>query len=256
MNRGKKKLLIFVISYKASHRLYEVYNKIPFKELKRYKTKILFSDDNSDDDTFQISKKIKKKNNHKKIIVNQNKTNLGYGAHIKQCLRYALKNKFDYAVMIHGDCQFNPKYIPNLLKNIRNKKNISACTGSRIKSGATSAFKGGMPFYKLIGNILLTKLSNSLLNTNFTDAHTGLWAYNLKFVKINEVNRLTNSFNFDQEFRFNNTIRKRKILEISIKTKYGDERSQLHVKYAFKFFLNTFLFFLIKNRFIISRKFI
>ena len=32
----KKKILIFIISYKASFRLLDVYKKIPFKKLKKY----------------------------------------------------------------------------------------------------------------------------------------------------------------------------------------------------------------------------
>ena len=66
---------------------------------------------------------------------------------------------------------------------------------------------------------------------------------------------MTNSFNFDQEFRFLNILNNRIIKEIPIQTKYGDERSQLHVNYALKFFLNTLLYFLIKKNFIKSKKF-
>ena len=39
---------------------------------------------------------------------------------------------------------------------------------------------------------------------------------------------------------------KKIIKEISIQAKYGDERSQLHIKYAIRFFFNTLLFFLIQ----------
>ena len=37
----KKKILIFIITYKASYRLLDVYNKIPFKKLKKYKINVL-----------------------------------------------------------------------------------------------------------------------------------------------------------------------------------------------------------------------
>ena len=85
-----------------------------------------------------------------------NKKNLGYGGNIKKCISYAIKNKFDYAVMIHGDGQYSPKYIKSLVK-ILLKNNYFASTGSRLKSGVKSAIFGGMPIYKLIGNIFLTK---------------------------------------------------------------------------------------------------
>jgi len=248
----KKKILIFIISYKASHRVRDVFKKIPFKKLSKYKVYTLISDDKSGDDTFKYIKKIKKKN--KKIFINLNKKNHGYGKHIKKCLNFALNKKFDYAVMIHGDGQFNPEYIPLLLK-ILTKKNISAVTGSRILKGISTVKKGGMPIYKMIGNILLTKIFNFLLNTKFTDAHTGLWAYNLKDLKNRKFNKLTDSFNFDQEFRFLNVLNNKTIKEIPIQTKYGDERSQLHVKYAIKFLINILIFYMFKSRIIDSKKF-
>ena len=79
----KKKILIFIISYKASFRLLDVYKKIPFKKLKKYNISILFSDDASRDDTIIFARKIKHQNKNKKIIVKKNKINLGYGGILK-----------------------------------------------------------------------------------------------------------------------------------------------------------------------------
>jgi GT2 family glycosyltransferase len=120
MNRGKKKILIFIISYKASFRVLQVYQKIPFKHLKNFFVKVLISDDFSNDDTINYIKRIDNDNN---VYTNENKNNLGYGAHIKKCLNFAIKNKFDYAIMIHGDGQYSPKYIPAMLKVF--KKNVA-----------------------------------------------------------------------------------------------------------------------------------
>ena len=157
--------------------------------------------------------------------------------------------------MIHGDGQYDPKYIPKLISSLIKNKNLGASTGSRLKKGNHSASKGGMPYYKLLGNIILTKIFNFLLDVDFSDTHTGMWAYNLRFLKNKKFNNLTNSFNFDQEFRFKNVLENKKITEIAIKTKYGDERSQLHIKYAAKFFFKTLKFYLIKKKIIKSNKF-
>ncbi len=249
----KKKLLIFIISYKASHRIIDVYNQIPIKKLKNFEVKILISDDYSNDDTVNYIKKIKSN----KIYVNFNKYNLGYGSHIKKCLNFAIKKKCDYAVMIHGDGQYNPNYIPELLKFFTKKdsKFTGAVTGSRLLKGLSSVKKGGMPIYKMLGNIILTKIFNFLFNSNFTDAHTGLWAYNLSFLKDRKFKFLANNFNFDQDFRFLCMHNKMKIKEIFIRTKYGDERSQLHIIYAIRFFFNSIIFFLIDKKILKSKKF-
>lgn len=248
----KKKILIFIITYKASFRVLEVFKKIPFNKINNFYVKTLLSDDCSKDDTMKFMKKIKK--NYKNIILNENKKNIGYGAHIKKCLNYAINKNFNYAIMIHGDGQYSPTYIPQMIK-LLDKKNIGAITGSRIKKGLKKVTKGGMPFYKLFGNLLLTKIFNLLLGASFTDAHTGYWLYNLSYLKNKNYNKLTNSFNFDQEFRFKCMHDKRDILEVPIHTRYGDERSQLHILYAIKFFFSTIYFFFIQKKILKNHKF-
>lgn len=250
----KKKLLIFIISYKASFRVLDVYNKIPFNKIKKFKTNVLISDDYSNDETIFYIKKIKKKKN---VHINFNKINLGYGAHIKKCLNFAIKKNFHYAIMLHGDNQYDPKYIPKLL-NIAassNDNNVIAITGSRLKKGYVSAMSQ-MPKYKLLGNILLTKFFNFLFSQNFTDAHTGLWLYNLDYIKNINYKLLTNKLNFDHELRFKSINDNKIIKEISIDAKYGDERSQLHIIYALKFVFCSILFFLHKKKIIKITKFL
>ena len=66
----KKKILIFIITYQASYRLKKVFDLIELKTLKNYKIKILISDDDSKDDTLEVSKKIYKKN---KLIIKKKK---------------------------------------------------------------------------------------------------------------------------------------------------------------------------------------
>ena len=161
----KYKILIFIITYKASFRVLDLFKKIPFVYLKQQHYSIYVSDDASKDDTISYLKKLKSKYK-KKLIINENKNNLGYGANIKKCIRYAYKNNFDYAVMLHGDNQYNPKYIKKMLQVlIKNKNNNVAVSGSRMLK-RLDALKGNMPIYKFLGNIFLTKLYNLFYNTN------------------------------------------------------------------------------------------
>ena len=103
----KDKILIFIISYKASYRVEKVVQKIPFKYLKNKNFKIYISDDDSRDDTINYIKKIKKKYKSK-VVVNFIKKNVGYGANIKKCINYAYKNHYSHAVAIINT-------IPNML---------------------------------------------------------------------------------------------------------------------------------------------
>ena len=234
----KKKILIFIITYHASFRLKKVFDLIQFKKLKNYRVKILISEDNSKDDTLEVAKKIYKKN-RSLVFLKNNKKRLNYGGNIKSCLNYAIKNNFDYAIMVHGDGQYHPKYILPIVKKLEHSDSAAVC-GSRMVN-KKNAIKGNMPFYKFIGNIILTKIFNITYSTNFTDCHTGYWIYNFKYIKKNALNNLTNTFNFDNQMRINLLKNNLEIKEIPIKTIYGSERSSVHLEYALKFFFETII---------------
>ena len=76
---NSKKLLIFIVTYNSSFRLKHILKKLD-KLKKKIKFDILISDDCSIDDTKSY---FLKKN--KKIFLNINKKNLGYGGNVKNC---------------------------------------------------------------------------------------------------------------------------------------------------------------------------
>ena len=234
----KKKILIFIITYQASYRLKKVFDSIELKKLKNYKIKILISDDNSKDDTLEVAKKIYKKNKSL-VILKNNKKRLNYGGNIKLCINYAIKNNYNYAIMVHGDGQYHPKFILPIIKKLEQNDSAAVCGSRMIQKKNT--LKGKMPLYKFIGNIFLTKFFNIVFSTNFTDCHTGLWIYNLKYVNKNVISSLTDTYNFDNQMRINLIKKKLEIKEIPILTIYGNERSSFHLMYAVKFFFETIL---------------
>ena len=229
------KVLLFIVTYKASYRVRKVINEIPFSYFKKFNYKVLISDDSSNDNTINYMNNIKKKN--KKVKLNFNKKNIGYGANIKKCLNYAYQKKYNYAAMIHGDNQYSSKYLKQMFKIIL-ETNYAAITGSRMKN-KNNAIKGGMPFYKFIGNIFLTKIFNLFNNSNFTDCHTGYWVYDLKKIQKNWLKNFDNGFLFDLDMRKKILENNYEIKEIPIVTRYGNERSSTHLNYAIRFFFKS-----------------
>ena len=229
------KILLFIVTYKASYRVRKVINEIPFSYFKKFNYKVLISDDSSNDNTINYMNNIKKKN--KRVKLNFNKKNIGYGANIKKCLNYAYQKKYNYAAMIHGDNQYSSKYLKQMFKIIL-ETNYAAITGSRMKN-KNNAIKGGMPFYKFIGNIFLTKIFNLFNNSNFTDCHTGYWVYDLKKIKKNWLKNFDNGFLFDLDMRKKILENNFEIKEIPIVTRYGNERSSTHLNYAIRFFFKS-----------------
>ncbi len=241
----KKKLLIFIVTYKASFRLLKLIQKIPYKKLSSFNYNIYISDDHSEDlSTFKYIKLVKNRYGSK-IKVNYNKKNLGYGGNIKKCINYAYKNNFDYAIMLHGDNQYNPKYIGSMLKLI-SKTNYDAIVGSRMRK-KENALKGNMPIYKYVGNITLSKYFNIFFNTKFTDCHTGYWFYNLINIPKKYFDNCDDDFCFDLDFRLQLVNKRKSIKEIAINTFYGTERSSFHIVYAIRFFYKVIKYKLFKK---------
>jgi hypothetical protein len=242
-------ILIYIVSYNTSYKLKKLLYKIPFNYLKKFKYTIYISDDCSRDDTsYQIIKSIKKLK--KRIIYTSNTKRLFYGGNQKKCLNFGIKNNFEIAVMLHGDGQYNPNKIPLLLEPFCKEKDVSAMFGSRMIN-KKNALRGGMPYYKFFGNILLTKFQNFILKKNLSEYHTGFRAYRLSFLKKIKYKKLSDGFNFDNQIILQLFNKKMKILEKPIPTFYGNEISHVNgFYYAFIIFIDTLIFILNKIKLI------
>ena len=144
--------------------------------------------------------------------------------------------------MLHGDGQYAPEELPNFIEKF--KENYDAVFGSRMKS-YKSALKGGMPFYKFLGNIGLTLTQNIILGSRISEFHSGYRTFRVNSLKKIQFENKANYYHFDTEIIIELLQKKLKILEIYIPTHYGDEISHLKsIPYGFKVLLTT-----IKSRF-------
>ena len=231
----KVRLLIFVVAYNHEKFVESVINRIPKKLSKLYDLEILIIDDASKDNTFEISKKLQtiyKKKRIFKINVFYNPINQGYGGNQKIGYHYSIKEKFDFVVLLHGDGQYAPEELPKLLDCLNYGK-FDVVIGSRMIK-KNNALKGGMPLYKLIGNIILTKIQNFLLKTELAEYHTGYRIYSVESLKKIPFLFNTNDFHFDTEILIQLIMNKEKIKEVSIPTFYGNEICHVNgMKYAF-----------------------
>jgi glycosyltransferase involved in cell wall biosynthesis len=223
-NPINKKILIFIPAYNVEKELFSVIKRIPKKIFKNKNLKVLIINDNSSDQTNIEIVKIKKKF---KFPIRSYKTNknLGYGGVQKFAFDYAINNKFDIVIMLHGDGQYKPESLPKIINIYKNDK-IDAVFGSRMMS-YKSALKGGMPIYKFLGNIFLTFFQNLILGSNMSEFHSGYRSYRVsKLKKINFKNK-SNYYHFDTEMIIEFLNKKFNIFEISQPTYYGNEISHL-----------------------------
>ena len=69
----------------------------------------------------------------------------------------------------HGDGQYAPEYLEQLVKPLENEK-IDAVFGSRMMN-KNGALRGGMPLYKFIGNKILIYYQKFYSNKKFSEFH-------------------------------------------------------------------------------------
>lgn len=234
---SKKKILIFIPAYNVEKKIYSVISRIPSNIFYINNVNILIINDFSSDNTNKVIKNIKNDFNYD-IEVFETKKNLGYGGVQKYAFNYAIKNQYDYIIMLHGDGQYFPEKLPEFIEKFDNA-NLDAVFGSRMKS-YFSALRGGMPIYKFLGNIVLTFIQNMILGSKMSEFHSGYRSYKVKSLQLIDFNKMTNYYHFDTEIIIELLKKNLLILEINIPTFYGDEVSHLKsIPYGFKVLIST-----------------
>jgi len=251
----KKKLLIYIVTFNHEKFIVDVLNRIPKKLSETYEVEILINDDSSSDSTFRLTYNFienLKSNFNFKIF--SNPKNQGYGGNQKIGYHYAIKNNFDYVALLHGDGQYAPEYLENLVEPL-NSNEVDAVFGSRMLTKGT-ALKGGMPLYKFIGNKILTSFQNFLLSSKLSEFHSGYRIYKVSALKKIPFELNANDYSFDSEIIIQLIISKLKIKELPIPTYYGDEISYVNgFKYAYQICVATIKSQLQKKGLFYDRKF-
>ena len=237
MNTVKKKLLILIVAFNHEKFIKKVLNRINQKLSEKYDVEILINDDSSTDKTVEIAKEFINNNSKSqfKYKILSNPENQGYGGNQKIGYHYAIKNNFDFVALVHGDGQYAPEYLEELVEPL-NSNEADAVFGSRmiIKGGA---LKGGMPFYKFVGNKILTFYQNIIFSTNFSEFHSGYRIYKVEALKKIPFQINSNDYSFDNEIIVQFLIANLNIKEKAIPTYYGEEISYVNgMKYAYQVF--------------------
>jgi len=236
--KSKKKFLIFIPAYNVEKKILSVLKRIPNEVFDKYYVRILIIEDFSKDNTKSIINEYMKTRNDNLINIIINEKNYGYGGVQKIAFKFAIKNDFDYVIMLHGDGQYAPEKIPEFISSLLNN-NADAVFGSRLIN-PKDALKGGMPLYKFIGNRLLTFVQNLIIQTKMSEFHSGYRSYKVNSLRKINFEKNTNNFHFDTEIIIQLLKLKFVIKEIAMPTFYGDEVSHLKsIPYGINVLIST-----------------
>ncbi len=224
------RIMVHIVAYNAVTTLGRVLDRIP-KDLRPRLTEICVFDDASSDDTFLVGKGYQQVHDMPQLRVFRNPKNRGYGGNQKLGYKYAIDNGFDVVVLLHGDGQYAPEAMQNLMQPVLDGE-ADAVFGSRmLEPGA--ARRGGMPLYKYLGNKMLTRFENAFLEMDLSEFHSGYRVYSVNALKQIPFEANSDDFHFDTQIIIQMKAGGLRIKEVPIPTYYGDEICHVNgVKYA------------------------
>lgn len=233
------RVLIFILAYNAEKTIASVLDRIPRELEHTYDVRVLVIDDCSRDATWQRARE-RLETFWCPGEALRNPVNQGYGGNQKVGYRYAAEQGFDVVAMVHGDGQYAPECLPQLLEPFTRKEaQVDAVFGSRMLH-KRDALKGGMPYYKFVGNMVLTTLQNRLLGTRLSEFHTGYRVYRVSMLAALPLELDTNDFDFDTEIIMQVVFSGGNIVELPIPTHYGDEVCHVNgLRYAWDVMLTS-----------------
>ena len=237
----RKRLLVFIVAYRAESTIGDVLARIPDALTHDFHVEVLIIDDGSRDTTFsRADEYLQILGRIFPVHVLYNPINLGYGGNQKVGYHYAIVNGFDIVALLHGDGQYAPECLPDLVRPIA-RGEADAVLGSRMME-PRAALRGGMPLYKYVGNKILTFSQNALLGTSLFEFHSGYRLYAVDALKKVPFEMNTNDFHFDTEIIIQFVLAKLRIKELPIPTYYGDEICHVNgIKYAANVMIQTAL---------------
>lgn len=213
------KTLIAIPCFNCSKQVVRVIDELkPF--IKEDHIHFLFINNQSTDETIDVITNSLEENSFKNTLAVTNNENYGLGGSHKVAFNYAIQNKMDYVVIIHGDHQATPTEIPKLLKVAQDKK--CSVLGSRFMLQSNLQ---GYQKSRIFGNLVLNLFFTLLTLRPTKDLGSGLNVFKTEQIKSIPLNTLSDFFNFNVDLLLSFYKNKSKIMYYPITWSETDQIS-------------------------------
>jgi len=210
---------VLVVAYNAASTLAAVLDRLP-PAFRQRVAEVVVCDDASSDCTYTVGKEYQAQTDLPLTVIRRPQ-NLGYGGNQKAGYRWAIEHGLDIVVLLHGDGQYAPEVIEDLIAPFGHA-GADAVFGSRMMVPG-SARLGGMPLYKFVGNRILSRFSNAATGLELTEWHSGYRAYRVEALRDIDFESNSDGFDFDTEIILQLHEAGKSIVEVPIPTYYGTE---------------------------------
>lgn len=193
------------------------------KTMPDYVDHIIVVDDASTDRTAEVAESM----GDARVILIRHEANRGVGGAILSGHRKALEVDAGVAVVMAGDAQMDPAYLPGLLDPIVEGR-ADFTKGNRFYS--IDSF-GGMPRLRIFGNIVLsflTKLASGYWY--LVDPQNGYTAVTRTMLERLPLGRISEGYQFENDLLIHLNVLNARLLDVPIPARYREEISGIRLR--------------------------
>lgn len=200
VTRFKLKLSVVMPVYNEKKTIREIYNRVQAFDFNK---EVILVDDGSTDGTSEVLLELVNQTTH----VYRHEHNMGKGAALRTGFLHA---SGDIIIIQDADLEYSPDQYGKLIQPILEGR-ADVVYGSRFVTGD---FRRVLFFWHMVGNKLLTLLSNMCTNLNLSDMETGYKAFRREILQQIEIKE--DRFGFEPEFTAKISRLNLRIYEIGI----------------------------------------
>ncbi len=192
---------------------------------------IVIVDDCSPDDTSGVVRA----SADRRVTLIRHEVNQGVGGAIITAHRAAIELGADVNVVMAGDAQMDPAYLPDLLDRVT-EEGYGFAKANRFY--APESFEG-MPGHRVFGNIMLsflTKLASGYWN--LFDPQNGYTAVRTEVLKRVPLDRVAKRYSFENDLLIHLNILQVPAVDVPIPAVYGEEVSSIRLSKVIPELLN------------------
>lgn len=214
------KILLFIPMYNCEKQIVRVLEQIN-DEVLRYISEVIVVNNRSTDNGEQAAIKYCKTHKNFPVKIFRNNENYGLGGSHKVAFQYAIKNKFDYVITLHGDDQGKISDFMGLIKNGEYEK-YDCCLGARFMKGSRLI---GYNKLRIWGNYGFNFLFSIAVHKSVKDLGSGLNLYKVDVLRNGYFMKYPDTLYFNDLMILASCYYKQKILFYPISWREEDQIS-------------------------------
>ena len=193
----KEKIIVFIPMYNCGSQIHRVLARFDESACNIF-DEILIVDNGSTDGSIKSAKLAAEKHENIKITIVQNVENYNLGGSHKVAFNYALKDSYDFLVVVHGDDQGDINdLVPLLIQG--QHRDWDCLLGSRFLKFSKLI---GYSKFRIFGNWGINLLGSIICRRMLYDLGAGLNVYNMKMLENKFYLKFPNGLTFNYYMTF------------------------------------------------------